>query len=122
MLESAEIRELELKSQSRLCKESGLEFVEFPIRDRGVPESVREVSVLVARLHGYLIAGKGVAIHCRAGIGRTGLVAGCLVHRLGVPLKEIFSLLSRSRGVIVPDTEAQIHWLEKYARVFASGN
>jgi protein tyrosine/serine phosphatase len=56
-----------------------------------------------------------VAIHCRAGIGRTGLVAGCLLHLLQVPYEDIFHLLSRSRGLAVPDTAAQVEWVAKYA-------
>ena len=121
LLESAEVRELELEHQARLCEESQLAFRSFPIRDRGAPESTRELVALVAELHAHLLAGKAVAIHCRAGIGRTGLVGGCLVHRLGVPLKEVFHLLSLSRGVAVPDTEAQIRWVEKYARATELG-
>jgi len=121
LLEPSEVRELELKEQANLCAELGIEFRSFPIADRGTPRSVREVSGFIDELHGYLQAGKAVAVHCRAGIGRTGLIAGCLVHRLGVPLNEVFHVLSRSRGLAMPDTVAQVEWVAKHAHASATG-
>jgi protein-tyrosine phosphatase len=115
LLEASEIRELELREESVLCTEYGIEYRSFPIPDRGAPASLRELSALIDELHARLLAGKAVAIHCRAGIGRTGLVAGCLALRLGVASNKVFNLLSRSRGVPMPDTKAQLEWFEKYA-------
>ena len=116
LLEASEVRELELAEQAALCAEHGIAFRSFPIADRGTPPSSRALSVLVDELHEELVAGKAVAVHCRAGIGRTGVVAGCLAHRLGVPSADIFHVLSRSRGLAMPDTAAQREWVENYAR------
>jgi RimJ/RimL family protein N-acetyltransferase/protein-tyrosine phosphatase len=123
LLEASEVRELELAQEARLCAERAIEFRSFPIRDRSHPESTKALTALVAELHDRLRAGRAVAIHCRAGIGRTGLVAACLLHRLGVPPGDVFHLLSRSRGIAMPDTEAQIGWFERHARAAsAAGN
>ena len=118
LLESHEVRELELKAEPSLCAEHGIEFRSYPIADRGTPSSSRELASLLAQLHAELVQGKVVAIHCRAGIGRTGLVAGCLLYMLGVPGAEIFHVLSRSRGVSVPDTSAQVEWVERFVRAY----
>jgi len=121
LLEASEVRELELRAEAQLCADHRVAFRSFPIRDRGTPESTRELSALLAEMESAVRSGQAVAIHCRAGIGRTGLVAGSLLHRLGVPIGEVFHLLSRSRGVSVPDTDAQIQWVQKYARASATG-
>ena len=120
LLESAEVRELELGAEQSLCTAEGIQFLSFPIPDRGTPASARELTTVLVRIHGELLSGKAVAIHCRAGIGRTGLVAGCLLHMLQVPYEDIFHLLSRSRGLSVPDTSAQAEWVERYIRASLS--
>lgn len=114
LLERSEVRELELQAEPALCADAGIRFFSFPIPDRGIPASVREFSRLLSEVHAELLGGASVAIHCRAGIGRTGLVSGCLLHMLGVPYKDIFHVLSRSRGLAVPDTSTQVEWVERY--------
>jgi len=116
LLEAEEVRELELKAERLLCAEAGIEFKHFSVPDRGLPWSMKEADALIDELHANLMQSRAIAIHCRAGIGRTGLVAGCLLHRLQVPLSDIFHLLSRSRGYAMPDTAAQAEWVEAYAR------
>ena len=54
--------------------------------------------------------GVAVAVHCRAGIGRSGLTVGSVLVRLGVPAQDVFSLVSKARGLVVPDTPEQIKW------------
>jgi protein-tyrosine phosphatase len=118
LLESHEVRGLELEAEQSLCSSYGIDFRRFPIPDRGAPGSMKQAAVLVADLHANLVQGKAVAVHCRAGIGRTGLVAGALLHKLFVPREHIFRMLGRSRGVDMPDTAAQVDWLDEFTRTF----
>ncbi len=47
------------------------------IVDAAVPNNVGQVQELLSDLREALAAGRSVYVHCRAGIGRTGLVIGC---------------------------------------------
>lgn len=117
LLEPLEVTELELEMESASCEAHGIQFVSLPIPDRGVPESAAAAAALVASLVSQLRSGVAVAIHCRAGIGRTGLVAGCVLHELGVPAADIFTVLTRARGFPVPDTPPQLEWVRQYVRL-----
>ncbi len=120
LLEAHEVRELDLTREAMLCAEQKIEFISFPIQDRGTPRSGSALSELVEELVVRLKAGAGVAIHCRAGIGRTGLIAACVLCRLGVPYADIFETLSRSRGVAMPDTQGQIDWVKAFSSANAA--
>jgi len=54
-----------------------------PIRDHGVPDSEARMHEILAALDGALAEGRCVYLHCRAGIGRTNLVAGCWIANAG---------------------------------------
>jgi hypothetical protein len=45
-----------------------------------------------------------------------GAAAGILL-RSGVPYLQVFPALSRARGVAVPDTDAQVAWVQAYAKM-----
>ena len=116
LLEMHEVRELGLAEEAALCEQNGVGFVSFPIADRSVPSSLHAAAGLIRSIEARLAQGEAVAIHCRAGIGRSGLMAACVLVNLGVPQSEVFPRISRGRGIQVPDTPAQVEWLARYAR------
>jgi protein-tyrosine phosphatase len=116
LLEAPEVRDLGLAEEAHLCRSAGIEFVSFPVPDRGVPPSIRQTQRLVGRVRAELGHGVGVGIHCRAGIGRSALLAGCVLLRLGVPRDAVFPIIGHARGVPVPDTGLQVEWLATFLR------
>ena len=114
LLEPEEAAELGLSLEAELCGAEKIEFVAFPIPDRGVPVSLREATTLVESVRARLAAGKAVAVHCRAGIGRSALVAACALTRFGYEASEAFALIAASRGLTVPDTDAQRDWVVSF--------
>jgi predicted protein tyrosine phosphatase len=70
---------------SGLYLQAGFQVLHVPIPDGSIP-SKDELEDLVTAVIEHARAGQHVAIHCYAGIGRTGLVAAAMVKRLlGVP-------------------------------------
>ncbi len=118
LLEADEIRDLDLGDEAALCEDAGIAFCNFPIPDRQVPQSITHMGKLADELAIKLQAGQAIGIHCRAGIGRTSLVAGCVLLRMGYRLADIYPMLSKARGLKVPDTEAQVEWLGRFEKEY----
>lgn len=115
LLEPTEVVELDLSREPALCVGNGIDFLSFPIVDRGVPSSPMAFDAFLAPVVRRLQGGTSTAVHCRAGIGRAALTAACILSRAGVPYPPIFPAISRARGVQVPDTEQQVDWVREFA-------
>jgi protein-tyrosine phosphatase len=109
------------------AKAAGIEYVSFPIADRGVPQSDHpaaaldraegclDVVALGIRLAAHVRAGRFVVTHCFAGIGRATLLACATLVMLGVGPERALDLVADARGLPVPDTLAQRDWLYQFA-------
>ncbi len=115
LLESEEVAELGLHGEAGLCDEHTIEFVSFPVPDRGVPSSRPAASALARLLVSRVSQGKTAAIHCRAGIGRSSVIAACALVCLGTNPDRAFDMIAKARGVEVPDTEGQQAWVRAFA-------
>jgi len=121
LLELAEASELGLEGEGELCREHGIEFISFPIVDRGSPASWRDARALAQSLELQLREGKAVAIHCRAGIGRSSLIAAGVLICSGLRADDALRLISLARGIEVPDTQAQREWVIAFGEAIATG-
>lgn len=120
LLERDEVSELGLQREPVLCREQGMAFLSFPIPDRGVPDSLRDAVVLARRLVREINEGRAIAIHCRAGIGRSALMAACALVCLGAGPTMALEAIGRARGVSVPDTEGQVLWVSAFQEATAA--
>ena len=83
-----ELHELERVGVSGLgvaAAEQGLDWYHLPIRDVSVPSVAFEAEWVDAgrALRSRLMGGESVVVHCRGGLGRTGLIAARLLVELG---------------------------------------
>jgi ADP-ribosylglycohydrolase len=97
-------------------------YLRKPIRDHGLPESAEQMQEILDELGAALAEGRCIYLHCRAGIGRTNLVAGCWFASSGdggdaalVRLNERWRSSPRSQSwPTVPETEAQSDYVRDW--------
>jgi len=112
LLEPHEASQLDLLDEPQAAESNGIRFVSFPIPDRGVPASAPAARSLIADIARALDDGKNVAVHCRQGIGRSGMIAAGVLVASGISPERAVTVVSSARGLAVPETEEQRSWLE----------
>jgi protein-tyrosine phosphatase len=119
LLEASEVAELGLVREAELCRHHAIEFVSFPIPDRGVPASLSKAADLARSIALEIASGKAIAVHCRAGIGRSALIAACVLVCSGFNPTAAFDAISMARGTGVPDTDLQRAWVATFYEAVA---
>ncbi len=114
LLTPEEERDLDLAAERHESEAQGLEFVSHPIPDRQIPASEAALSSTLERVDHALSSGKNVVVHCRQGVGRSGLVAACLLVSRGSTPDSAIERLSAIRGVSIPETPEQRSWIDHY--------
>jgi protein-tyrosine phosphatase len=113
LLESEEAAELDLVNERQAAESNGIEFISFPIPDRGLPASTPAALSLLSDIANALEQGKNVAVHCRQSIGRAGLIAAGVLIASGVTPDRALETVTSARGVTVPETSEQREWIRK---------
>jgi protein-tyrosine phosphatase len=116
LVEAAEIPGL-ADAEKVLCGELNLDFVWIPVRDKSVPTSVNAIAEVARQLADDVSAGRSVAIHCRAGIGRSATLAACVLICLGRDGATALDMIAEARGTEVPETEQQRQWILSFAQM-----
>ncbi len=97
-------------------------YTRKPIQDHGVPASPEYMVEILAHVTQALRSRRRVYVHCRAGIGRTGTVIGCLLAQRGftgdaalAELNRLWQQCERAKlWPFVPETEEQIEYVRSW--------
>jgi len=97
-------------------------YLRRPIRDHGVPQSEAGMREILAALDRALAEGRRVYLHCRAGIGRTNLVAGCWIASSSGDGEAALERLNRAwqdnarsrTWASIPETAAQADFVRRW--------
>jgi atypical dual specificity phosphatase len=108
---------------------AALEYHNFPIPDRSLPRSRAFVRAILAVLRDAEARGRRAAVHCRGGIGRTGLVVGCWLVSRGTARdgEEALALIAaqwqtvekHARYPLSPETGPQFEFVRAWRDVLA---
>jgi protein-tyrosine phosphatase len=99
LLTRLEIIELGLQSEAQYWANLGIHSISYPIPDRQVPTNLLTTLALIHEIETWLAGDKGVAIHCRAGVGRSALLAACVLVAQGIRVDIAFANIEQARGV-----------------------
>jgi protein-tyrosine phosphatase len=120
LLEAEEEAQLVLEGEAAAAAANGIDFRAFPIPDRGVPASRESVAALADDIVDALETGKNVTVHCRQGIGRSGMIVGGVLVAAGKEVHSALKTINESRGLEVPETEEQHRWLREFSSWLAT--
>lgn len=112
LIEPHELDFLQVSGLGDVVTRYGMRWIHLPIRDCDIPDQRFEQGWQTAgpAIHQLIQAGDRVLIHCRGGLGRTGLVAALiLVERGCLPRDAVHRVRAVRPGAI--ETAAQEHYV-----------
>jgi protein-tyrosine phosphatase len=115
MLPQVEAEALGVGDEAQVCARAGIRFVTHPISDFGLPDPAA-FDPFVRALAKDLQVGRNIAVHCRAGIGRSGMAVACTLIALGQTVEDAVINVTQGRGVSIPDTVEQHHFITSFAK------
>lgn len=115
LLTPSEAVGLGLEKEEEVCELNSVGFFSLPVTDGGVPSNTDDFMRAVAVLRSILINGGSVGIHCRAGIGRSCVLAACLMQTTGMDGTSALSAIEKARGCEVPETPEQRSWILQFS-------
>ncbi len=116
LLQAHELAALEIPELFNQVQAHGMQSCWFPIQDFGTPDSMPGLQSLVAQILAALSDGQTVVIHCKGGLGRTGLVAAACLVALDYSPEAAFSALRQARPGSV-ETLAQEAYIVEFAKL-----
>jgi protein-tyrosine phosphatase len=126
LMEESDMEEVSLTPSifKNTIENLGIKYLHFPIIDGGVPTEAdekrwqEEISPFVLS---ELTEGKKVFVHCRGGLGRTGIIAARILIDAGVSndADKIMRIVRTARNRAIENT-IQEEWIRKFEKLSLS--
>lgn len=112
LMESDEMERNHVTDLPNFCTALNLQWFHLPIEDDHAPEEEFAAAWEAAgqKIHALVDDGETIAIHCKGGSGRTGLVAAQILLERGMPLDTVIEKIRalRPNSLQVPAHQAYI--------------
>jgi protein-tyrosine phosphatase len=114
LLEDDEYELLGIETLMAAAVAMGIDVLRLPIRDVSVPASLADTRQLADEILAAMTAGRTVVVHCRGGLGRSGLITACCLVGCGRNAAEAIGGVREARPGAVETSEQ-----ERFVRHFA---
>lgn len=104
---------LNIPSDESVYASAGFSFLCLPVPDGGAP-TMEQATEFVAFVNGHRAAGRAVAVHCEAGVGRTGTMLAVYLISEGASAQSAIEAVREVEKTAV-ESARQIQFLEQYA-------
>ena len=105
---------LNIPGDQRVYESAGFEFLCMPLRNGGAPTSTAEMDGFYDF---YRSSSAALAVHCEAGLGRTGTIVAMLLIAEGSEVDEAVAKVRAAQPAAI-ETAAQMKFLEESERHF----
>ena len=106
LLDNREVEFLKLENEREEAIIVYSKFIHFPIPDMSIP-GYEDFVNLIEQLYTNTNTNDKIIIHCKHGIGRSGLIALGLMVKNGNDLIESIKAISKIRGYDIPQSRSQ---------------
>lgn len=115
LMEKHELDMLRVPGLGEAMQSADIEWIHLPIRDVSVPDEKfpRVWANLTKDLQRRLVLGERIVLHCRGGLGRTGLVAGLLLLDQGWSANDAIRKIRQVRPGAI-ETDEQEAYVRRY--------
>jgi len=113
LMETHELEQLGVQELGERIGAYGMRWLHLPIRDVSIPDAAFEAAWDEAdeQILSGLGNGERILVHCRGGLGRTGLVAARLLIELGEAPAKALARVRASRPCAVETAEQELYVL-----------
>jgi protein-tyrosine phosphatase len=113
LLTPEDASDLGMEQEEAVCTAAGIRFISHPVMDFCLPAQPG-FSQLVRGVTDALKSGENIVAHCRGGIGRSGMLACCVLITLGWEAAAAIAEVTNARHIDVPDTAEQRAFILHY--------
>jgi ADP-ribosylglycohydrolase len=101
LIEEHELGKLHIQGLPTAATDAGIVLDRFAIPDGGVPADEAQFAELVRRTVARVRSGKTVVIHCRGGLGRTGVLAAACLRAAGIDAHRAMEIVRATRPATI---------------------
>lgn len=112
LIEEHEFDEMAVTGLEEGCRANGLEWVHIPIVDGEAPDERFRAAwhAIGPSIRSKLESGRSIVIHCKGGLGRTGMLAAALLQEAGMDSARAIALVRQARPGAI-ETSVQEEYL-----------